>query len=262
MKSRLFTPGIVDCASDGWKPRHARTCDHATSAPREWIQMIKPAATPTASPRFVLGLLVAFTAIWTALALAPWYREDWLLENVLVFIALPLLAWGYRTLPFTRSTYACLFAFLVLHEIGAHYTYSEVPYDRAFEAVTGASFNALLGWERNHYDRVVHFLYGLLVTPAAIEILQARATPRGLWRWLLPVCFMMSHSVLYETIEWFAAEVFGGDLGQAYLGTQGDVWDAQKDSLLATAGSLLAVILCTRRIRPGPVQAAGGRAAD
>ena len=220
-------------------------------------------APANAAPRpFVLGLLAAFAAIWTALALAPWYRQDWLLENMLVFAALPLLAWGYRTLPFTRGTYACLFVFLVLHAIGAHYTYSEVPYDRAFEAVTGASLNALLGWERNHYDRMVHFLYGVLVTPAAIEILQARATPRGLWRWLLPVCFMMSHSVLYEMIEWLAAEVFGGDLGQAYLGTQGDVWDAQKDSLLATAGSVASVILCTPWIRRGLPFAAGTRGAN
>ncbi len=220
-------------------------------------------APANAAPRpFVLGLLAAFAAIWTALALAPWYRQDWLLENMLVFAALPLLAWGYRTLPFTRGTYACLFVFLVLHAIGAHYTYSEVPYDRAFEAVTGASINALLGWERNHYDRMVHFLYGLLVTPAAIEILQARAPPRGLWRWLLPVCFMMSHSVLYEMIEWLAAEVFGGDLGQAYLGTQGDVWDAQKDSLLATAGSVASVILCTPWIRRGLPFAAGTRGAN
>jgi len=220
-------------------------------------------APANAAPRpFVLGLLAAFAAIWTALALAPWYRQDWLLENMLVFAALPLLAWGYRTLPFTRGTYACLFVFLVLHAIGAHYTYSEVPYDRAFEAVTGASLNALLGWERNHYDRMVHFLYGLLVTPAAIEILQARAAPRGLWRWLLPVCFMMSHSVLYEMIEWLAAEVFGGDLGQAYLGTQGDVWDAQKDSLLATAGSVASVILCTPWIRRGLPFAAGTRGAN
>lgn len=214
-----------------------------------------------APPRFVLGLLAAFAAIWVALALAPWYREDWLLENLLVFAALPLLAWGYRSLPFTRTAYVCLFVFLVLHEIGAHYTYSEVPYDSAFESVAGTSLNALLGWERNHYDRVIHFLYGLLVTPAAIEILQARATPRGLWRWLLPVCFMMSHSVLYEMIEWLAAVVFGGDLGQAYLGTQGDIWDAQKDSLLATAGSVVAVILCTPRIRRGPPLAAAARGA-
>jgi putative membrane protein len=221
--------------------------------------MSKLAVATTASPRFVLGLLIAFAVIWTALAISPWYRQDWLLENMLVFAALPLLAWGFRTLPFTRGTYACLFVFLVLHEIGAHYTYSEVPYDRAFEAVTGASLDALLGWERNHYDRAIHFLYGLLVTPAAIEILQARAPPRGLWRWLLPVCFMMSHSVLYEMIEWLAAVVFGGDLGQAYLGTQGDVWDAQKDSLLATAGSVAAVILCTPRIRRGSLHAPGAR---
>lgn len=221
--------------------------------------MMRNAPAHPAPRPFVLGLLAAFVAIWIALALAPWYRQDWLLENMLVFAALPLLAWGYRTLPFTRGTYTCLFVFLVLHEIGAHYTYSEVPYDRAFEALAGTSLNALLGWERNHYDRLIHFLYGLLVTPAAIEILQARATPRGLWRWLLPVCFMMSHSVLYEMIEWLAAEVFGGDLGQAYLGTQGDVWDAQKDSLLATAGSVLAVILCTPRIRRGPVPSQGAR---
>lgn len=193
--------------------------------------------------------------------MAPWFRQDWLLENLLVFVALPLLAWGYRTLPFSRAAYACLFVFFVLHEIGAHYTYSEVPYDRAFEALTGTSLNALMGWERNHYDRAIHFLYGLLVTPAAIEILQARAPPRGLWRWLLPVCFVMSHSVLYEMIEWLAAVVFGGELGQAYLGTQGDVWDAQKDSLLATAGSVLAVILCTPWIRRGPPLDAGARGA-
>ena len=214
-----------------------------------------------ASPRFVLGLLAAFLALWAGLAVAPWYRQDWLLENLLVFVALPLLAWGYRTLPFSRVAYACLFVFFVLHEIGAHYTYSEVPYDRAFEALTGTTLNALLGWERNHYDRVIHFLYGLLVTPAAIEILQARATPRGLWRWLLPVCFIMSHSVLYELIEWLAAVVFGGDLGQAYLGTQGDVWDAQKDSLLATAGSVVAVVLYTPRIRRGLPLAADARGA-
>ena len=216
----------------------------------------------TAADRYPLTLLGVFIVIFVSLAIAPWYRQDWLLENMLVFAALPLLAWGYRTLPFTRGTYACLFVFLVLHAIGAHYTYSEVPYDRAFEALAGTSLNALLGWERNHYDSMVHFLYGLLVTPAAIEILQARAPPRGLWRWLLPVCFMMSHSVLYEMIEWLAAEVFGGDLGQAYLGTQGDVWDAQKDSLLATAGSVASVILCTPWIRRGLPFAAGTRGAN
>lgn len=197
-------------------------------------------APANAAPRpFVLGLLAAFAAIWTALALAPWYRQDWLLENMLVFAALPLLAWGYRTLPFTRGTYACLFVFLVLHAIGAHYTYSEVPWNAWLRALTGWDAMQSLGLQRNHFDRVVHFSYGLLIVPAVAELLDARGPLRGLWRQVVPIMFIMSNSELYEIIEWQAAEVFGGDLGQAYLGTQGDIWDAQKDSLMAMVGAAL-----------------------
>jgi putative membrane protein len=132
----------------------------------------------------------------------------------------------------------------VLHAVGAHYTYSEVPYDRWAEALTGHSLNGALGLQRNHYDRLVHFSYGLLVTPAAIEVLDAYSPQRGVWRWLLPFSFMLSHSVAYELIEWAAAEGFGGQLGQAYLGTQGDDWDAQKDMLLAAIGAAIAVTAC------------------
>jgi putative membrane protein len=88
----------------------------------------------------------------------------------------------------------------------------------------------------------VHFSYGLLVLPAVWELMQARMSPRGIWVWLMPVFFVMSHSVIYETIEWLAAEAFGGELGAAYLGTQGDEWDAQKDMALATAGAVLGTI--------------------
>jgi putative membrane protein len=78
-------------------------------------------------------------------------------------------------------------------------------------------------------------------------------SPQGIWRWLMPVFFVMSHSVVYEMIEWVAAVLFGGDLGVAYLGTQGDEWDAQKDMALATAGAVLGttlVALRSRRVRP------------
>ena len=99
----------------------------------------------------------------------------------------------------------------------------------------------MLGLERNHFDRLVHFLYGLLVTPAAFELLGARAHLRGGWRWFLCFMFMAAQAGTYEIIEWGAAEVFGGDLGQAYLGTQGDEWDAQKDSGLMVLGTLLSL---------------------
>ena len=187
-------------------------------------------------------LLASYLVIWTALALQPKYREDWALENLLVLVALPLLIAGHRRLRFSNFACVCLFIFFCLHAIGAHYTYSEVPYDDWARTLTGHPLGELLGWQRNHYDRLVHFAYGVLLAPAAIELLDQRAPQLGLWRWLLPVLFMASHSVIYEVVEMTAALVFGGDLGVAYLGTQGDAWDSQKDMALAMGGALMAVI--------------------
>lgn len=199
------------------------------------------------SARYPLLLLALFLAWWLILAIAPVYRQDWLLENLLVFIAFPLLVLTYGRLRLTNTAYTLLFVFFALHELGAHYTYSEVPYDSWVQALSGRTLSEVFGLERNHYDRVVHFLYGLLITPAAIELLDARAPQRGIWRWLVPLLFMVSHSTVYELVEWGAAEVFGGDLGQAYLGTQGDVWDGQRDSALAAMGALVSVIWCRWR---------------
>lgn len=200
---------------------------------------------PHRSAHFPLFLLAAFVAIWSALAIAPTFRQDWLLENGLVMAAVPLLVYGYRRLRLSNAAYLALFVFFVFHEIGAHYTYSAVPYERWL-----SHLDMSLAWlGRNSYDRLVHFLYGLLVTPAAAELLAAVAPARGIWRWILPVSFIMSHSLLYELIEWAAAMLFGGDLGVAYLGTQGDPWDAQHDMLAATLGGMttMTVLWVARR---------------
>lgn len=208
-----------------------------------------PAGRPEAAPRrvpdpghgrFALGLLGLYALWWLWLAIAPKYRADWALENVLVVVALPLLAMIHRDL--SRRALLAVFAFMLLHAVGAHYTYAEVPYDDWARALTGHPLNAALGLERNHFDRLVHFLYGLLVTPATFELLGARAGLRGAWRWFLAFMFMAAQAGAYEVIEWGAAAVFGGDLGQAYLGTQGDEWDSQKDSALMMLGTLLALL--------------------
>jgi putative membrane protein len=188
--------------------------------------------------RYPAVLLSVFIVIWAALAIAPWYRQDWLLENLLVFVAVPLLAATSRSLRFSNYAYTCLFVFFVLHVIGAHFTYSEVPWREWFN-VAGEGTTA----GRNHYDRFVHFSYGLLIFPAVWELFAARASPQRIWRYVMPVTFLLSHSVVYEMIEWGAAEVFGGDLGVAYLGTQGDEWDAQKDMAMAAAGTLTGLLL-------------------
>ncbi len=202
----------------------------------------RPSTTPGA-------LLAIYVVIWAALAVAPRYRADWLLENLIVFIALPLFVRSARHWRFSDASYMCLFVFLVLHTVGAHYTYSEVPYDAWVRGLTGQPLNDVLGWERNHYDRLVHFSYGLLLLPASVELYARVAPPRGLWGALLPVLFIMSHSVIYELIEWGGALLFGGELGQAYLGTQGDVWDAQKDTALATLGAVTSMAII--RLRRG-----------
>ncbi|MGN6519664.1 MAG: DUF2238 domain-containing protein, partial [Dokdonella sp.] len=175
-----------------------------------------------------------------ALAWRPWYRQDWLLENVLVLLALPLLVAGASRLRLSHAAYSCLFVFLCAHEIGAHYTYSMVPYDGTLRALCGHSLNELLGFHRNHFDRLVHFLFGLLLLPATAEVLNARVRMRGAWAFVLPVLVIEASSAIFELIEWAAALLFGGDLGEAYLGTQGDNWDAQWDMALALLGALIA----------------------
>jgi putative membrane protein len=192
---------------------------------------------------FARGLAWAFVAVFVLLGIAPRYRADWALENALV-VALAVAWWlkPAEVVP-SKVSSVCLFLFLCLHEVGAHYTYAEVPYDVWLEALTGTSLSDLVGLERNHFDRLVHFLYGLLLTYPMREVLLRTSRVRGLWGYLLPIAVSIAGSALFELIEWGAAELFGGDLGIAYLGTQGDVWDAQKDMALAALGAVLAMAL-------------------
>jgi putative membrane protein len=187
----------------------------------------------------VLGVL--FAALWIPLAIAPSHRDDWLLENALLVVGVAVLALSYKALPLSKISYTAIFVFLCLHTIGAHYTYSEVPYDAAIQALTGHTLADTFGWQRNHFDRVVHFSYGLLLAYPIREMFLRVANVRGFWGYFLPLDLTMSTSMLYELIEWLAATAFGGDLGVAYLGSQGDIWDAQKDMALATLGAVISM---------------------
>jgi putative membrane protein len=191
--------------------------------------------------RFALVLLVLLALLWLPLAIAPFDRKDWLLENALLVAAIAFLAATFRGFPLSRVSYSLLFVFLCLHTIGAHYTYAEVPYDAWFQSLTGRTFNSLVGWERNNFDRVVHFSYGLLLAYPIREMFLRIGNMRGFWGYFLPLDLTMSTSMIYELVEWVVAELFGGELGMAYLGTQGDVWDAHKDMGLASLGALIAM---------------------
>jgi putative membrane protein len=182
-----------------------------------------------------------YVGVFVALAIAPYDRADWALENTLPVLFIVCLVLTRNVFPLSRVSYVLLFVFLCLHTVGAHYTYSLVPYDRWCEGLTGRSVSSVVGWERNHFDRFVHLAYGLLVAYPIREVFLRVADARGIWGYILPLDVTLSTSFAYELIEWGAASVFGGELGMAYLGTQGDVWDAHKDMLLAAIGAAVAM---------------------
>jgi putative membrane protein len=189
-------------------------------------------------PLILGGLFVLLQAI---LGIRPHHREDWILENVIAFAFVGVLAATARRFPFSRISYTLIFIFLCLHTVGAHYTYSIVPYDAWFEAVTGRTLSAIMGWERNHYDRLVHLCYGLLLAYPIREIFLRIGEARGFWGYFLPLEMTVATSAVYEIFEWAAASIFGPEIGVLYVGTQGDPWDAQKDMTLAAIGAIVAM---------------------
>jgi putative membrane protein len=181
--------------------------------------------------RLLQLLTGAYAVVWAAAAIAPVYRFDWFLENLLVFLAVGLLAASYRTFPLSNLSYLLIALFLGLHTLGAHYTYSETP--------LGFWLQEVFDLARNPYDRLVHFGFGLIVAYPVREAVMRSLGARGPRVDVLALCVMLASSSLYEMIEWCTALIVSPDAALAFLGTQGDVFDAQKDTLLAAAGALL-----------------------
>jgi len=190
--------------------------------------------------RYLLLLTALFAAWWALLAIAPWDRRAWMVQNVGILGLVVALAVSRRRMAFSRVSYTLICVYLCLLVVGAHYTYSRTPYDEWFVALTGRTLNSLVGWERNNFDRIVHFAYGLLLAHPARELFLRVADVRGFWGYFLPLDVVMSTSMIFELIEWLTTAAFaGGDPN--YIGMQGDVWDSHKDMALATLGALIAL---------------------
>ena len=191
--------------------------------------MIKPFRTN----RILQGLVLWLIVFWVITAIKPLYPLDWLSENLLGFFYAALLMITYRWFRFSNLSYALFTLFLSLHLLGAHYTYSETP--------VGFWLQDWFGFGRNHYDRIVHFCFGLLIAYPFREILLRQTGVKREWSYFLAVTLVLAFSAFYEVIESLAAMIFSPELGAAYLGTQGDEWDAQKDSAMAFAGAIIAM---------------------
>lgn len=185
--------------------------------------------------KFPLIFFIVFLLNWIILAFNPSYLEGWMLENALTVPSVILVFIGYRWLRLSNISYGLIFVYLFLHIVGAHYTYAEVPF--------GDWLKNTFDLSRNHYDRVVHFSFGFLLAYPLRELVKRIGAAQGFWGLYLPIEFVLAFSAIFEMIEWQAAAIFGGDLGVAYLGTQGDEWDAIKDMALAGLGALITMVI-------------------
>lgn len=191
--------------------------------------------TPTRTHWFPKLLLAAYLIEFVALGINPSERGTWWAENVPIFLIVGALVVLYqRSVRFSNLAYGLMSVLIFMHTVGGHYTFEKVPFDW---------FNNLFGFKRNMYDRVAHFSVGFYAY-ALIEYTDQRDLIRSrVVSYLFPLCVIGTVAMSYELIEWVYAEVAGGDAGAAFLGSQGDIWDAQKDMLADTSGAVFALLL-------------------
>ena len=181
---------------------------------------------------WLFAFIGVFAFAWSNSLIGTTNTANWLLENTLSFIFVAFLVITFRKHQFSDLSYLLVCIYLCLHVYGSKYTYAENPFGYWLKDVFHLS--------RNHYDRIVHFSFGfLLAYPLREMFLKWLKYPRWV-AWLLPIEITLSISAFYELIEWAVADLFFKAQGDAYLGTQGDVWDAQKDIFLAFCGAIIA----------------------
>jgi len=191
--------------------------------------------TPFSKNRFLLIISSLFLIFSINTFIGTTDLANWLLENTLVFIFIIVIISTYKKFQFSDLSYLLIFVFLLLHVYGAEYTYAENPF--------GYWLKDVLNLQRNQYDRIVHFSFGfLLAYPLRELFLIGFQFPKGV-AWILPIEITLSIGAFYELIEWAVADLFFKEQGMAYLGTQGDIWDAQKDIFLAFLGAVIATTL-------------------
>jgi len=196
---------------------------------------ISPTRTRFNKNPWLWTFLTSFTIIWISTLIGTNDINNWMLENTLTVLFFVFLIFSYKKYQFSDLSYLLITVYLCLHVYGAKYTYAENPF--------GYWLKDYMGWERNHYDRIVHFSFGFLLAYPMRELFLKWIKYPNMVAWILPIEITLSISGFYELIEWAVADLFFPAQGDAYLGTQGDIWDAQKDIFLAFLGAILATTI-------------------
>ena len=192
-------------------------------------------------------LIVLVMAVLLA-SIHPLEFASYVLHQVGTLLSVLILFWYRKKAAVSDSAFIGATLFLLIHIVGARYLYSYVPYSDWTQAAFGFSLDAVMGWQRNMYDRLVHFCYGLLLFGYVYEVIHYYF-PYSSRRQLIVVALManMSSSLIYEWLEWLLAMGLSPEQAEAYNGQQGDMWDAHKDMLLALLGGMLGVVVFAKR---------------
>jgi putative membrane protein len=180
-------------------------------------------------------LAIATLLVMAISAYHPVMVGDWLLENLLVVLLLAGLGITYRRYRLSNTSYWMIFLFLCVHEWGAHHKYADVP--------LGEWMKTVLQTNRNHYDRVAHFAFGVFFAYPFHEVLYRWAGVRAGWQYYLPIEASLAVGAVYEIVESIVARIVSPEAGEAFVGLQGDMWDAQKDIALAGLGATITVVI-------------------
>ncbi|MBI2631247.1 DUF2238 domain-containing protein [Candidatus Nomurabacteria bacterium] len=185
------------------------------------------------SSKFLFWLLGIYAVLFAILAVNPIDRKTWFAENLTVWIILAvILAFYAYKIRFSKTAYAFMFVLIYLHTIGGHYTFALVPFDW---------FTNFFGFSRNHYDRIAHFSVGFYAFGIAEWLYMKKMVTNKFLLFTYPVFLVATIAMTYELVEWiYAAKASSVADAMAYLGSQGDVWDAQKDMLADTLGAIFA----------------------
>ena len=191
--------------------------------------------------RYQRTLFQFFLLFFAGSCVAPPYLRFLLMQHVPTLLAAFLLAYLSNRFVIGRLSFSSIILFLCLHTLGARYLYSYVPYDVWSEKLMGVNLSETFGFQRNHYDRLVHFSYGLLLAVPVQEFERRYLRLSTAISSVLAIEFIIATSASYELIEWLVAIIFTADWAEQFLGQQGDIFDAQKDTALATAGAVVSI---------------------
>ena len=202
---------------------------------RDTIPSVLQTQVPFRKNHVLHTLLAAMAAVLAISAYHPTMVFDWFLENIIVSVFLIALILSYRAVPLSRDSYVLIFIYLCFHEWGAHYKYDGVP--------LGEWMKVWLHTNRNHYDRVLHFCFGLFLGYPMMEAYMHLAGVRNAWRYWFPMEASIAFGAIYEIIEAIVASVVSPEHSEAFVGMQGDMWDAQEDMGLGLVGAAIAMAI-------------------